>query len=122
MLQCRRVLPALALALALSLAACSPAPAGESPSLPPETPGAASPSAQPEAETSTLRGTLNTVDTGQDLLVLVDGDGGYCRFDLNGVDAAGLEPGDTVEVTYTGVLSPDSDDLTAVVTALEKAE
>ena len=49
MLQCRRFLPALALARALSLAACSPAPAGESPSLPPETPGAASPSAQPEA-------------------------------------------------------------------------
>ena len=36
-------------------------------------------------------------------------------------EARGL-PGDTVEVTYTGVLSPDSDDLTAVVTALEKAE
>ena len=33
-----------------------------------------------------------------------------------------LAPGDEVVVTYTGELEPDSDELTAVVTSVEKAE
>ena len=110
------LLPAVGLVLALGLAACAPAA-----SPPPESsaPVAESPSARPEAETSVQEGTLNTVDTGLDYLALVDQDGNYCRFDLNGVDASGLEPGDLIAVTYTGQLS-DGDELTAVVTALEK--
>ena len=109
-------LPALGLALAVSLAACSGAPAA-SPSPSPNAPLAASPA--PEAETSVLQGTLNTLDAELDFLIVVDGDGNYCRFNLGDTDAGELESGDAVMVTYTGQLS-DDEEITATVTAIEK--
>ena len=111
-------LPALGLALAVSLAACSGAPAASpSPASSPDAPLAASPA--PEAETSVLQGTLNTLDAELDFLIVVDGDGNYCRFNLGDTDAGELEPGDAVMVTYTGQLS-DDEEITATVTAIEK--
>ena len=115
------LLPAVGLGLALALAACSGggAPAG-SPSLPPESPAVESPAAPPEGETSTLQATLNSVDTGLDFLVAVDEAGNYCRFNLGGVDAGDLEPGDNIRITYTGTLSDGDGAPTATITALEK--
>lgn len=109
-------LPALGLALAVSLAACSAAPAA-SPSPSPDAPLAASPA--PEEETAVLQGTLNTLDAELGFLIVADGDGNYCRFDLGEADPGELEPGDTVMVTYTGQLS-DDEEITATVTAIEK--
>lgn len=70
-------------------------------------------------ETKTLEGTLNQVDEGLGLLLVVS-DGQYCRFDLNEADISGLEPGDLVKVTYTGTLDPESDEVTAAVVSVEK--
>ena len=116
----RLFLPALGLALAVSLAACSGAPAASpSPAPSSDAPLAASPSPAPEGETAVLQGTLNTLDAELDSLIVVDGDGNYCRFNLGDTDAGELEPGDAVMVTYTGQLS-DDEEITATVTAIEK--
>ena len=112
----RLFLPALGLALAVCLAACSAAPAA-SPSPSPNAPLAAPPA--PEEETAVLQGTLNTLDAELGFLIVADGDGNYCRFDLGEADPGELEPGDTVMVTYTGQLS-DDEEITATVTAIEK--
>lgn len=74
-----------------------------------------------EQEAQTLHGTLNTADAELGLLIVVSEEQ-YFRFDLNGADVSALAPGDEVVVTYTGELEPDSDELTAVVTSVEKAE
>ena len=112
----------LAAALTVALAACgrgaktrsAPQSAGSSA-------GSASGSQGDGEQSQTLTGALNLLGTELKLLVLVTEDG-YCRFDLGEADASGLKVGDEVEVTYTGELAPDSDELTAVVTALRPAE
>lgn len=113
-------LAAASAALAIALTACSGtgAPAGTpagTASAPQETQTPA-----PEAESHTLQATLNSVDTGLDFLVAVDENGNYCRFNLGGVDADGLEPGDSIQITYTGTLSDGEGEPTATITALEK--
>ena len=113
-------LAAAGAALAIALTACSGtgAPAGTpagTASAPQETQTPA-----PEAESPTLQATLNSVDTGLDFLVAVDENGNYCRFNLGGVDADGLEPGDSIQITYTGTLSDGEGEPTATITALEK--
>ena len=110
----RLFLPALGLALAVCLAACSAAPDVPS-SAPPAAPDAA------EEETATCQGTLNTLDTDLDYLVIVDGNGDHLSFDLAGADAGGLEPGDAVTVTYTGTLSAGGGEPTATVVSIGAA-
>ena len=112
----------LAAALTVALAACGRG--AKTPSAPQSagsSAGSASGSQGDGEQTQTLTGTLNLLDTELKLLVVVTEDG-YCRFDLGEADASGLKVGDEVEVTYTGELAPDSDELTAVVTALRPAE
>ena len=70
-------------------------------------------------KTKTLEGTLNQADSDLGLLLVISDDQ-YCRFDLNGTDVSGLEPGDSIKVTYTGTLDPESDEVTAVVVSIEK--
>lgn len=125
-MQYRRLfLAAAGTALALALAACSgtgaPAdtPAGQA-SAPQESAVVETQTPAPEAETHTLEATLNSVDTGLDFLVAVDDNGNYCRFNLGGTDADGLEPGDDIRITYTGTLTDGDGEPTATVTALEK--
>lgn len=75
----------LAGCLMLALAACKPnvpVPAS-SPSAPVES---------PEETVRTFEGVLNLVDTGLDYLVLVDDDGNFYRFNLNGVSTDDLVP------------------------------
>ena len=112
----------LAAALTVALAACGRG--AKTPSAPQSagsSAGSASGSQGDGEQTQTLTGALNLLDTELGLLVVVTEDG-YCRFDLGEADASGLKVGDEVEVTYTGELAPDSDELTAVVTALRPAE
>ena len=75
---------------------------------------------QEDEATETITGTVNRLDEEMDLLLLI-ADDQYCRFDLNGADVSGLEPGDTVTVIYTGTLDPESEDVTAVVVSVEKS-
>ncbi|MEQ2456997.1 hypothetical protein [Flavonifractor hominis] len=99
--------------LMLALAACKPnvpVPAS-SPSAPVES---------PEETVRTFEGVLNLVDTGLDYLVLVDDDGNFYRFNLNGVSTDDLVPGDHVKASYTGTLSAEDGSITATLTALEK--
>ena len=103
-------LAAASAALAIALTACSGtgAPAGTpagTASAPQESAVVETQTPAPEAESHTLQATLNSVDTGLDFLVAVDENGNYCRFNLGGVDADGLEPGDSIQITYTGTLS-----------------
>lgn len=112
----------LAAALTVALAACGRG--AKTPSAPQSagsSAGSASGSQGDGEQTQTLTGALNLLDQELGLLVVVTEDG-YCRFDLGEADASGLKVGDEVEVTYTGELAPDSDELTAVVTALRPAE
>ena len=69
----------------------------------------------------TIQGTLNQVDAEQEYLVLV-ADEAYCRFDCSdsGADLSGLEPGDSVTITYTGTLDEESDDVTAKLVTITK--
>ena len=112
----------LAAALTVALAAC-----GRGAKTPTSSQGAGSSAGSAsntqgdEEQTQTLTGTLNLLDQELGLLVVVTEDG-YCRFDLGEAEASGLKVGDEGEVTYTGELAPDSDELTAVVTALRPAE
>ena len=84
-------------------------------------PDTSEPDASGAEQEQTLQGTLNTADTGLGLLIVVAEDQ-YYRFELNGVDVSALTPGDEVVVTYTGALEPNSDDLTAVVVSVDKAQ
>lgn len=118
-------LAAAGAALAIALTACSGtgAPAGTpagTASAPQESAVVETQTPAPEAERHTLQATLNSVDTGLDFLVAVDENGNYCRFNLGGVDADGLEPGDSIQITYTGTLSDGEGEPTATITALEK--
>ena len=111
----------LAAALTVALAACGRGQTPTSSQGAGSSAGSASGSQGDGEQTQTLTGALNLLDTELKLLVLVTEDG-YCRFDLGEADASGLKVGDEVEVTYTGELTPDGDELTAVVTALRPAE
>ena len=96
-------LAAAGAALAIALTACSGtgAPAGTpagTASAPQESAVVETQTPAPEAESHTLQATLNSVDTGLDFLVAVDENGNYCRFNLGGVDADGLEPGDSIQI------------------------
>ena len=111
----------LAAALTVALAACGRG--AKTPSAPQSagsSAGSASGSQGDGEQTQTLTGTLNLLDTELKLLVVVTEDG-YCRFDLGEADASGLKVGDEVEVTYTGELAPDGDELTAVAVAVKSA-
>ena len=111
----------LAAALTVALAACGRG--AKTPSAPQSagsSAGSASGSQGDGEQTQTLTGMLNLLDTELKLLVVVTEDG-YCRFDLGEADASGLKVGDEVEVTYTGELAPDSDELTAVAVAVKSA-
>lgn len=74
-----------------------------------------------DAETKTMKGVVNTIDTGLDMLILIVDDG-YYKFEIGDVDLTGLEPGDTVTVTYTGEAQPDSETVEAALVSVEKAE
>ena len=111
----------LAAALTVALAACGRG--AKTPSAPQSagsSAGSASNTQGDEEQTQTVTGTLNLLDQELGLLVVVTEDG-YCRFDLGEADASGLKVGDEVEVTYTGELAPDSDELTAVAVAVKSA-
>ena len=111
----------LAAALTVALAACGRG--AKTPSAPQSagsSAGSASNTQGDEEQTQTLTGALNLRDQELGLLVVVTEDG-YCRFDLGEADASGLKVGDEVEVTYTGELTPDSDELTAVAVAVKSA-
>lgn len=69
-------------------------------------------------EQQTISGVVNRIG---DYLVLLDEEESYRIFDFGeGVDAAGVEEGDRVTVTYTGVL--DSEDPAPVAIAIEAGE
>ena len=69
-------------------------------------------------ETAAISGVVNRLD---DYLVLLTDDGEYVVFDFGkDVDAAALEEGDSVTVTYTGELG--SEDPAPVAASVEKAE
>ena len=74
-----------------------------------------------DAQTKTMKGVVNTIDTGLDMLVLIVDDA-YYKFEIGDVDLTGLEPGDTVTVTYTGEAQPDSETVEAALVSVEKAE
>lgn len=99
----------------LALAACKPN------NMPAPASSPAEAVESPAQEVLTFEGVLNMVDTDLDYLVLVDGDGNFYRFNLNGVSTDGLTPGDKVMASYTGTLSAEEGSITANLTALEKA-
>lgn len=74
-----------------------------------------------DAQTKTMKGVVNTIDTGLDMLLLI-ADDAYYKFEIGDVDLTGLEPGDTVTVTYTGEAQPDSETVEAALVSIEKAE
>lgn len=74
-----------------------------------------------DAQTKTMKGVVNTIDAGLDMLLLI-ADDAYYKFEIGDVDLTGLEPGDTVTVTYTGEAQPDSETVEAALVSIEKAE
>lgn len=104
----RGILVAGTLLLAVSLTACSLGNRGAD--RPENTSAAVEQSESPAPEILTLEGTLNLVSEGQGYLVVVDSDGAYCRFLIGETDVTGFQPGDKVEVSYTGVISSGDDD------------
>ena len=76
---------------------------------------------QQNVETHTLQGTLNQIDTDLKYLVLVTEEG-YFRFSFSDtdLDLSGLEPGDTVTITYTGTLDAESEDVSAQLVSISK--
>ena len=76
---------------------------------------------QQNVETHTLLGTLNQIDTDLKYLVLVTEEG-YFRFSFSDtdLDLSGLEPGDTVTITYTGTLDAESEDVSAQLVSISK--
>ncbi len=120
---------ALCLVAVVSLAACTkPAPTkGEDSSTTSSqsTSQSSSSSSQEESEEQEaekeemFEGTVNTINTELDMIVLAT-DQGYYKFNINGVDLAYIEPGDFIKVIYTGTLEADSDDVTADLVAIVK--
>ena len=108
---------AAGLIAAFALTGCSKTPASQGSQPSASTSGSQS---APQDE-QTIQGTLNLLDTEQDFLVLIADDTHY-RFDLTDTqaDLSGFEPGDSVTITYTGTLDPDSDDIAAQLTAIAK--
>ena len=89
---------------------------------PDASPSASQPSqSQAEEQTSTLQGTLYSFDQTLEYLVLLTDDG-YFRIGFSGqeTDLSGLEPGDSVTVTYTGTLDQSSEDITAQLVSIAK--
>ena len=76
---------------------------------------------QPAAEEHTIQGTLNQIDSDQKYLILI-ADDAYYRFDFSECDSdlSGLEPGDSVTLTYTGTPDQDSEDVTAQLVSITK--
>ena len=74
-----------------------------------------------DAQTKTMKGVVNTIDAGLDMLLMI-ADDAYYKFEIGDVDLTGLEPGDTVTVTYTGEAQPDSETVEAALVSIEKAE
>ena len=74
-----------------------------------------------QTDTQTVQGTVNQIDTGLKYLVVATDDD-YCCFDFSDSDAdlSGLEPGDSVTVTYTGTLDSESEEVTATLVSIEK--
>ncbi len=72
-------------------------------------------------EEYTLQGTLNQIDQDLKFLVLI-ADDLYFRFDFSNtdIDMSSFSPGDSVTVTYTGLLEPDSEDVTAQLVSMDK--
>ena len=119
----RRIILACCLAAALTVALAACGRGAKTPSAPQSagsSAGSASNTQGDEEQTQTVTGTLNLLDQELGLLVVVTEDG-YCRFDLGEADASGLKVGDEVEVAYTGELTPDGDELTAVAVAVKSA-
>ena len=119
------LLLAVGLTAVLALSSCSMLskylPGGASSSAQTSQPAPDAAESRTEEETSTIQGTLNSVDSELEYLILV-ADDAYCRFDCSdsGADLSGLEPGDTVTVTYTGTLDPDSEDVSAKLVSITK--
>ena len=78
-------------------------------------------SSSQKSEEYTLQGTLNQIDTDLKYLVIISDDL-YFRFDFSESDAdlSDLAPGDSITVTYTGPLEPDSEDVTAQLVSVAK--
>lgn len=120
----KKILPLTCMMLCLlwALAACGQTAAdGREPSSPAasqETAGDTGTEATTDAadpEEKTISGIVNRLGS---YLVLLDDEGAYHIFDFGeGVDAANLEEGDRVNVTYTGVL--DNEDPAPVAAAIE---
>lgn len=117
---------ALCLVSVVSLAACTkPAPTkGEDSSTSTsqstsQSSSSSSEEEQAEEKEETFEGTVNTIDTDLDMLVMAKDDG-YYKFNINGVDMANVEPGDFITLIYTGTLEADSDDVTANLVAIVK--
>ncbi len=120
---------ALCLVAVVSLAACTkPAPTkGEDSSTTSSqsTSQSSSSSSQEESEEQEaekeemFEGTVNTINTELNLLVLATNDG-YYKFNINGTDLTLVEPGDLIKVIYTGTLEADSDDVTADLVTIVK--
>ena len=110
------LLMALALTAALLLCSCSASGGKDAGG---DTTGPAQTDNQ--TDTQTVQGTVNQIDTEQKYLVLVTDDD-YCRFDFSDSDAdlSGLEPGDSVTVTYTGTLDGESEEVSATLVSIEK--
>lgn len=117
----RGILMAGTLLLAVSLTACSPA--GKTADKPGNTPAVMENQGETQApETQTMKGTLNLVDDSQGYVVVINEDGDYCRFLVGDVDVTGLQPGDSVTVTYTGTIpAEDADTISAELVSLVKA-
>lgn len=104
----RGILVAGTLLLAVSLTACSLGNKGAG--KPENTSAVVEQTESPAPEILTLEGTLNLVDEGQGYLVVVNSDGAYCRFLIGETDITGFQPGDKVEVSYTGTISSEDDE------------
>lgn len=76
---------------------------------------------QTAAEERTIQGILNQIDSDQKYLILI-ADDAYYRFDFSecASDLSGLEPGDSVTLTYTGTPDQDSEDVTAQLVSITK--
>ena len=74
-----------------------------------------------DAQAPQIQGTLNQIDSDQKYLILI-ADDAYYRFDFSECDSdlSGLEPGDSVTLTYTGTPDQDSEDVTAQLVSITK--
>ena len=78
-------------------------------------------SAVQEEEEHTVQGTLNQIDSELEYLLLIVDDQ-YCRIDFSQseADLSGMEPGDSVTVTYTGILDQESEEILAKLVSITK--